>query len=280
MRIFLIGAFLSILSLARVIDAVAIVVNGQPITTYEIEKSARELGIPPSKAIDLLIQKKIEQSEIKRLGIDVDDFELERAIEEFARKKGMDIFDLRQTLQRQGIGWQEYKKRFKEQLLRQKLYDKIAQIQMGHITEDRLKEYYDTHPEQFEVAKSVSVVKYISPSKEILEQIRSNPLYEPTDPLLLQKGEEVVDLEKVNPQFAAMLSQTPEGSFTQILPLGDRYLLLYIQSKEGKEIIPFEEAKEYILNKLAKENRAKVIKDYFDKLRAGADIQILKEHYD
>ena len=280
MRIFLIGAFVAVLSLARVIDAIAIVVDGEPITTYEIEKTAKRLGIPPSQAVDLLIQKKLEEKEARRLGVRVDDFELERAIENFAAKKGMDLFELRQALQNQGVPWQEYKKSFKEQLLRQKLYDKIAQIQAGHIGEAQLKEYYDTHKSEFEVAKRVKVMKYISPSKEVLERIRRNPLYEPSDPLLLQKGEEVVDLEKVNPQFAAMLSQTPEGSFTQILPLGDRYLLLYVQSKEGKETIPFEEAKNYILNKLAKENRAKSVKDYFDKLRASANIEILKEHYD
>ena len=280
MRFFLVAALFAILSFAKVIDAVAIVVNDEPITTYEIEKTAKELGIPPSQAIDLLIQKKIERSEARRLGITVDDFELQNAIDDFARKKGMDIFELRNALENEGIEWEEYKKRFKEQLLRQKLYDRIAQLQMGQIDEAQLKEYYDTHKNEFEVAKKVKVIKYISPSKEILERIRQNPLYEPSDPLLLQKGGETIDLEKVNPQFAALLSQTPEGSFTQILPLQDRYLLLYVEKKEGKELIPFEEAKNYILNKLAKKSRATSVKDYFDKLRASANIEILKEHHD
>ncbi len=280
MRYLLLFMLLSASLFARVIDAIAIVVNDEPITTYEIEKSAHQLHIPLSQAVDLLIQKKLEEQEAKRLGVSVDEFELENAIEDFAHKKGMNLFEFKEALQKNGISWQEYKERFKEQLLRQKLYDKIAQIQRNRISDVQLKEYYDTHKEEFEVAKKVVVTKYISPSKEVLERIRQNPLFEPSNPSLLLKGEESIELNRVDPKFAALLAQTPEGSFTPILPLGDRYLLLYIQKKEGKETIPFEEAKGYILNKLAKKSRAASIKDYFDKLRASANIEILKEHYD
>ncbi len=261
---------------AKFLDGLAIIVNNEPITTYEIEQTAQALHISKKDAIDLLIQKKLEAAQAKKLGIAVSDFEVQNAIDDFARSKGMDIFSLREAIESKGLSWQEYKNSFKEQLLRKKLYQTIAKLQSKAPTQEQLKEYYQNHPKEFEVAKAVDIVKYISPSKEILEQIAQNPLYQPQNPSLLQKGKERIELDKVNPQFATLLSQIPEGHFGPVLPLGDRYMLLYVAKKEGSEKIPFEEAKGYILKKLANTTRGKSVKEYFQKLKASANIKIIR----
>ena len=267
---------LALFGFANVIDAIALVVNNEPITTYEIIKTAQNLHISKKEAIDLLIRKKLEASQIKKFGIEVSDMELDNALENIAKKNGLDIFSLEQAIEAKGMDWQEYKEGIKKQLLRQKLYKAIMQSQTKAPSEERLKEYYNTHKEQFSVAKSVDVVKYISPSKTILERIRQNPLYQPNNPALLQKGEEKLDLSQVDPQFATLLNQTPEGSFTQILPIGDKFLLLYVKKKEGKEYIPYEEAREYIARLLANKTGAKSVKEYFDRLKASAKIKIVR----
>jgi parvulin-like peptidyl-prolyl isomerase len=261
---------------AKMVDAIAVIVNSEPITTYEIEKSSKILNIPPQQALELLIRKKLEKEQIKKLNISVDEFELQSAIENFAKKRGLDIFSLREKIEQSGTDWQEYKKSFKEHLLREKLYKKVAQITQKNFNEDELKEYYNRHKNEFEIAKEVEIVKYISPSKSILEKIRQNPLFAPDNPSLLQKGEEVIELSKVSPEFATLLQQTPEGEFTQILPLQNSYLLIYIKSKRGKKTLPFEEVKGYILNKLSNKNSAKSVEEYFDRLKASAKIKILR----
>ncbi len=259
----------------KMIDAVAVVVDGEPITTYEILNAAEKLGITKKAAIDLLVRQKLEEKQIKKLGIKVSESEVEKAIEEIARSKGMDLLSFQQALERQGIDWEGYKKAIKKQLLRKKLYAKIARTQTKMPSESEMKAYYESHPEEFTVAKKVEVTKYISPSKEVLARVAENPMA-PQDPMVLTKGKEIIDLSKVNPQFASLLARTPEHSFTPILPLGDRYLLLYIDRKIGVEKIPFEEAKNYILNKLANKSGTKNVKEYFDKLKAAADIKVLR----
>ncbi len=261
---------------AKFLDGIAIIVDNEPITTYEIEQTAKNLHIPKKEAIDLLIQKKLEAAQAKKLGISVSDFEVQNAIDNFARSKGMDIFSLREAIESKGLSWEEYKRSFKEQLLRKKLYEAIARLQSKAPSEQQLREYYQNHPQEFQVAKSVQIVKYLSPSKEILAKIAQNPLYQPQNPALLQKGEESVELQKVNPKFATLLNQIPEGHFGPILPLGDRYMLIYVAKKEGKEQIPFEEAKGYILKKLANTTRGKSVKEYFQKLKASANIKIVR----
>ncbi len=276
MKKLLITVLLGSILVAKMVDGIAIVVNNEPITLYEIQSTAQKLHITPRQAIDLLIRKKLEEAQIKKLGIDVSEFELEDAIDNFARQKGMDILSLRQALEAQGIDWESYKKSFKEQLLRKKLYEKISQLNAKQISESRLKEYYNTHKEEFSVAKRVLVTKYISPSKELLEEIRRNPLTKAQNALFLQKGDELIELDKVDPRFATMLNSLKEGEFSQILPLGEKYLLLYIQKKEGKEYIPYQEARNFILNKLTNQKGSKSIKEYFDRLKASANIKIIR----
>ncbi|NPA03296.1 MAG: hypothetical protein GXO61_00370 [Epsilonproteobacteria bacterium] len=270
---------LSPLAFAKVIDAIAIVVNGEPITTYEIAKTAQKYRLPPEKAVDMLIQRKLEDEQIKKLGLTIDDFELERAMEEFAKEKGFpDLYTFEQELKKRGMEWDEFKRTFRSQLLRKKLYDHISQKQLGKkIDLKKLKDYYHSHKDEFTIAQKIEIVKYVSPSKEVLEKIKENPFYKPSTPLLLETGREVVDVKEISPQFAMLLNQIPTGQFSQILPLGDRYLLIFVEKKMDKKTIPFEEAKLFILNKLANQNRASSIKEYFDRLRASANIEILKE---
>ncbi len=276
MRKLLLALFSMQLLFATFLDGIAVIVNNEPITTYEITKTASKLHISKKEALQLLIRKKLEESEIKRLGIEINDFEVENTIDTFAKQKGMDIIDLQMKLEQQGIDWQEYKRGVKEQLLRKKLYEAIMQQSMRNIDESTLRDYYEKHKERFSVAKAADVIKYISPSKEILQKIVQNPLYRPTDPLMLQQGQEHIDLAKVSPQLSLLIQQTPEGGFTPILPLGEKYLLIYVKKKEGREPIAFEKVKGYILKQLASKKREKSIDEYFAKLKAKAKITILR----
>ena len=268
--------FFTLFACAKIIDAIAIVVDGEPITTYEILSTAQKLHIPKKEAIDLLVRQKLEEEQIKKFHIHVSDEEVENTINTIIQSKGMDRFTFQQDLENRGISWQEYKDAIKKQLLRKKLYKKIAQMQTKMPTESELKNYYASHPEEFTVAKKVEVTKYIAPSQEILEQITKNPLATPKNAVLLAQGKEIIDLDKVDPRFASLLARTPRGHFTPILPLGDKFLLLYIDKKIGTKKIPFSEAKNYILNKLANQSGTKNVKEYLDKLKAAANIKVLR----
>ncbi len=275
-KLLLIVSFLYLTLAAKVIDGIAVIVNNEPITLYEIQKVMNTTGLSKRDAIALLIRQKLEEEQIKKLGIHVDEMEVEKALEDFAQKKGMDLFSLQEAIESRGGDWEKYKEGVKKQLLRKKLYQALSKRLKNQLSQKDLKAYYETHKNEFTIAKKVDIIKYISPSKAVLEQIQNNPLYNPNDSSLLAKGEETIEMDKVSPKLSFLLNQTPEGSFTQILPMGDKYLLIYVKKKEGKETIPFEEAKGYILNKLANQTQAKSIKEYFDKLKAAAHIKIVR----
>ena len=262
---------------AQIVDGIAAIVDGKPITLYEIAKVSHKTGLPPKEALELLIQKRLEEEQIKKLGVSVSDAELEREIERFARQKGLDYFGLRDAVESQGMDWQDYKRGFRERLLRKKLFDKIVATQ-GRPSPQQIREYYENHPEEFTIAKKATLIKYVSPSKEVLERIRQNPLYRPENPDLLATGEEQVVLENLEPAFASIINRTPEGSFTPIIPLPQNqgYLLILVKSKEGEQKVPFEQVEGYIAQKLTKSGGTKSVKEYFDKLRASADVKIIR----
>ena len=58
---------------AEVVNGVIAVVDNEPITGYELAKVQKLTGASPQAAMEILIGQKLQQSEIKRRGIAVND---------------------------------------------------------------------------------------------------------------------------------------------------------------------------------------------------------------
>ena len=258
---------------AGLIDGIAIIVNNEPITMIEILKVSKSLNISKKKAAELLIDERLQEAEIKKLGIVVDDFELENELEKFAKKRGLTLYELREILTQKGIDWEEYKSEFKKQLLKKKFFKKIAATKLTKPEEDEIYEYYKTHIDQFSVPKYVEVIKYISKDKRALQKIMKNPMAAVQG---VQIGEEKVDVSTINPKLAYLLTDTKEGEFTPIIPFGKQFLTMYIKKKIDVKPLPFEEVKNAVLSKLLEEKREKAIKDYLAKLKVSAKIKVLR----
>ena len=59
------GIFLN----AQVIDKVVAVVNNIPVTSYDVKKLSKNLNISKEKALQILLDQKLIQSDIKKRGI-------------------------------------------------------------------------------------------------------------------------------------------------------------------------------------------------------------------
>ncbi|WP_281951591.1 peptidylprolyl isomerase [Nitrosophilus kaiyonis] len=258
---------------AGLIDGIAIIVNNEPITMIEILKTAKTLNISKKKAAELLIDERLQEAQIKKLGITVDDFELENEIEKFAQKKGLSLYEFKEILKQKGIKWEEYKDSFKKQLLKKKFFKKIAATKLTRPDEEEIKEYYKKHLEEFSLPKYVEIVKYISKDKASLQKIMQNPLISIPG---IQIGEEKVEFSQINPKIAFLLKDTKEGSFTPIIPFGKQFLTIFVKKKIDITPIPYEQAKNMVLSKMIEEKREKAIKEYLAKLKVSAKIKVLR----
>ncbi|WP_200762807.1 peptidylprolyl isomerase [Nitrosophilus alvini] len=274
MKKFLAALLFTLSSLfAGLVDGIAIVVNNEPITMYEIVKTSKILGVNKEKAVDILIQKKLEDAEVKKLGLKVDDFELEKELEKFAAQNSLTLSQLKNIIKQKGLDLEEYKEEFKKRLLKKKLYSKIASAKVSRPEEEEIKRYYDSHIEEFSAPKYVEVVKYMSTSKKALENLVKNPLASIPD---VQKEEEKVDLSTVGSQLAFLLTETKEGSFTPIIPVGKDYIVLFVKKKIDNQPISFEKVKNMVIAKIMEAKKEKAVKEYFEKLRASANIKVYR----
>ena len=73
-----------------------------------------------------------------------------------------------------------------------------------------------------------------------------------------------------------MLTKTQKGEFTQIIPAGGQFVTFFIQDFVNQRPIPFDKVKEHVYAKWMEEKRKEAIESHFEKMRAAANIKVLR----
>jgi parvulin-like peptidyl-prolyl isomerase len=189
------------------INGISVAVDNEPITLFEIYKEVAEKSIAYDEAVENLIEKKIRLIEVKKEGIHIDDFELNKELESIATQNRLSLYQFRILLEDKGIDFNEYKDRLKEKLSLEKLDKKIAYRKLKEIDEEELQSYYNSHLDEFSIAKTFKVVKYEASSKELLESVVSNPMFKPNG---VSREHLTLEADKINPRLSIVLNETLE----------------------------------------------------------------------
>jgi peptidyl-prolyl cis-trans isomerase SurA len=139
------------------IDRVAAVVNDDVITLSEvyelgdeyIEKAVQDASGNPARrreaeieVLDSLIQRRLISQEITKLDLDVTDQELDRTVDDIARRNGLERDQLRNEVEKSGMPWQEYRSELKENLRQAKFTQAVIQPRIN-VNEDELLDAYN-----------------------------------------------------------------------------------------------------------------------------------------
>ena len=265
--------FCTTFAVAGLVDAISIVVDDQPITLYEIYKAEHQLGLPKKKAVEYLIDRKLRKEELARLGIHVDEFDVDNAIEKIARQNGIDSLKLREILARKGVNWEDYKKKVKEKLLQDRLYEKIVSTKIQPPSEQTLREYYRLHINEFSMPEAIQVIQYTAPDRKALYEAMRNPMAQIPG---VTREPQTIPAAKLNRQLLYLLTQTPKGKFTEPIPVNGQYVAFFVQDFINPHPIPFDQVKQQVYAKWMEEKRKEAIKSHFEKLRAEADVKVLR----
>ena len=258
---------------AGLVDAISIIVDDQPITLYEIYKVEKQLGLPKEKAVEYMIKQKLKDEELKRLGIQVDEFDVNNEIEKIAQKNGIDSLKLRAIMAKRGVDWEAYKKQVKEKLLQERLYEQILSTKIQPPSDETLKEYYQMHINEFSIPEAIRVIQYSAPDRKTLMEAIRNPMAEVPG---VTREPQTIPSAKLNRQLLFLLTQTPKGHFTEIIPAGGQFVSFYVQDFINPQPLPYEKVKNQVYAKWMELKRKEAIKSHFDKLRAAADIKVLR----
>ncbi len=257
-----------------IVGGIAITVNNDPITIYQIETQEKEHHINRQQAINALILQRIQAQEIKRLKIDIEDDKIDAEIENIARHNGMDMQDFLRTLAGEGINPTTYKAQLKKQLETRELLRNILLFNTNTNSETKMREYYNSHKSEFSVPSEIITIRYTAQDTQALTKALEN---RNLDIPGVTKGEEKINIKTLNPQIAQMFLSTQEHTFTPILNAGGgNFVSFYIKEKLGKEDVSFNQAKHFIANKLIEEQQDKILAEYYEKLRVKAKIKFLQ----
>ncbi|EMH60056.1 SurA protein [Helicobacter pylori] len=258
----------------KVVGGISLLVNGSPITLYQIQEEQEKSKVSKAQARDRLIAERIKNQEIERLKIHVDDDKLDQEMAMMAQQQGMDLDHFKQMLMVEGH-YKLYRDQLKEHLEMQELLRNILLTNVDTSSETKMREYYNKHKEQFSIPTEIETVRYTSTNQEDLERAMSNPNLEVPG---VSKANEKIEMKTLNPQIAQVFISHEQGSFTPVMNGGGgQFITFYIKEKKGKNEVSFSQAKQFIAQKLVEESKDKILEEHFEKLRVKSRIVMIRE---
>lgn len=257
----------------QLVNGLAAIVENEPITMYEVYKTSQILKTDEKNAINFLIKDRLEQAQIKALNIDASSFEINERMQKIAQENGVNLADLSSVLSRQGINYSDFKEDVAKSIKQEKLYQNIFKDAKVNVSEEGARAYFEQNSSQFVKFAEVKATRYISGQRELLESIQDSPLS--VNPAVKT---EILELksEQIPPQLRQIFEMTKDGSFTQIFQTPSGFEMFLVSSKSGVTMPRFEDVKNEVMSSIYRLEEERVISEYFNKLRAKANIKMLR----
>jgi len=213
---------------AETVSRIAAVVNGDIITTHELDQalnaqlaktdkkpSPAQIGALRKELLSRLIEEELVQQRIRALRLQVSDEEVENAMLDVQKQNQLTREQLEQAVQGQGLTFAAYRENLRKQILRYKLVGQEVRSRVD-VPEREVRDYYRAHLDEYRLAPTVTLSAITFPVPEKAgaaerEAIRSTA----RDALgRLRKGE---NLEQVAGSYRDTFGATggPLGSFAE-----------------------------------------------------------------
>ena len=263
----------SSLTYAAMVNGIALTVNDEPITLYDIDRTMAVNKVGKNEAVSYLIDKILYDQVVQENNITADVFDVNDYIEKLANANGMDIYTFKSIIKQKYPDYSVFENEAKNAVIRQKLVQKIVKGQLAIATEEDMKLYYEKNQNQFLTAKSFEVVQYSSKNKTALLETLKNPLSVSAD---VERAPITLETQSLQPQMQYLLNETKINSFTPIFTANKQFVSLFLVRKNGTTALSFESVKARIFNDIMSTREKKYLKDYFEKQKLTADIKIVR----
>ena len=259
---------------SQISNGIAVIIENEPITVNEVRKAAAQLQTSEANALNLLIRDRLETAQIKNLKIEASDYELNQRLQKIASESGMSVADLRSAVLSKGGDYAQFKDDVAKSIKQEKLYQSIFADAKINISENAARAYFEQNRDLFAHFTDVSVTRYVAPSMQLLEAARHSSPMNTNHSVHM----DVMDLksEQIPPQLRTIFQQTQDGTFTQIFQTPEGFEMFYVASKKGQTMPEFDEVRDEAMNALYKLEQDRVIGEYFNKLRAKANVKYLR----
>lgn len=309
----LIVAGLSGIGYAEITNRIVAIVNDEVITLYELNKRIEELTgqrpddirvedenayIETRRAIlETLINQKIALEKARELGLEATQADVDSYIEDIKTSSQITQEDLIAELENEGVAYEVFRERIKEEIERNQLIDYKVQSKTV-IREDQIIDYYQEHKDDYKIEEQVELASIF-----LMKSNTDNPA-ESIE--LKQKGEEILSRLKEGEDFGALakeysqgpgadeggvlgtfktseidqsildvLKALPEGGVSGLIDRGSALQVIKLIHRDEETIRPFEEVKDEIYTILYTEEINKRYESWIKELREDAFTRII-----
>jgi parvulin-like peptidyl-prolyl isomerase len=277
-------------------DHILAQIDGEQISVEAFEREFRELMLEPGTGtqerslselkqafLDQMIERKILVQEARRVGIKVTPEELNQAISEVKTDYPGEGFG--EKLGLKGTTLEEWKRRLEEKLLAEKMIRTSLRYR-GEITEKEALQYYEKHPELFQVKEKVKARQIVVADGEealqILKRLRKGESFEKLarekslgperveggDLGYFSKGERPAEFDEI---FSMEV-----GAISEVIRSPYGYHVFKLEKKTEPRQISFEEAKGGILEELRQRRGEEEYQRWLKGLKGKARVKINK----
>ncbi len=274
---------------AETCNRVVAVVNDDVITLHELYKRVKEVtGMDPEnlreqsrrryeevnrRILDSLINERIAQERIRQLDIQVTDQEVNDAIQRIRKDNHWSTEELRTMVQAQGMTWEEYQQKIREDIQRQKLINFEVKSRII-IRDEQIEKYYEENKDRFTQEGGVEIAtiflaknnsnengsKVREKAEQILQEIRNGGDFEElarrhSDGPGAREGGYIgrFRLQDLDPLIRETVENTPPGGVGDLVAKPNGYQIVKVLSKRGGGVLPLEEVRDAIYNTLLRE---------------------------
>ena len=299
---------------AEIIDRIVAIVNGDIITLSELEKASRTFyenmkaramktgrPLPPlrdlrKQVLNFLIDKKLTEQESQRLGITVTDQDIDNAINNLLKDKGISRMELIEGLKSEGKTLDDLRNEIKENIQRSRLINRAVKSKIV-ITDEEVEKFYEEHKDQFSQKEKwhlrVIFLPYpVNPTdkdkqevmnlaKKLKSQLDSGASFAALARKYSQgpgakEGGDVGYLspDDLDPHLAKFVSALSPGGVSQPVETEDGIYLFKVEDIQQGGSKTFQNAKNYIRNLLYQREVNKRYMEWLQDLRKRSYIKI------
>jgi len=301
---------------AKVVDRIVATVNDEIVLLYDLnqtikpyvdrikasnysyEKERQMLFKLRENALNMLIEQKLADQEIKRYKISVSGQEINNAIEGIKKTTFITDEELREELKRQGLTLEEYRKQIKEEILREKLISREVKSKIV-ITSEDIKAYYKNHKDLYSEKKRYHLRNIIMKVAANADETEKLIIFKKIEAVLseLKKGEAfdklarvysdsplaseggdlgLFEIKDLSPQLQEAVKELKEGEYTPVLDTDQGYQILYVQEIKKYPGKTLEESTSAISQKLYKDTVNIKYASWLKDLKSRSHIKIIR----
>ncbi|MFW6080387.1 MAG: peptidylprolyl isomerase [Desulfosalsimonas sp.] len=300
----------------QVVDRVVAVVNEDVIRLRELEqalepvrKQLESRGLSEEKRLeefyeareqilDEMINEKLSDQQIQDSGIEVDQSDVDAAIENVKQRNRYTDEDLRQALQMQGMTMEEYRSEIKQQMLRSRLVNQKVRSNIV-VTDEDIRRYYEKNPEEFggeikyelrnilmqpsQPGNSAAADEVLARMNLILWQLEQGASFEGlagyfSEATNASDGGRLGQfaLEDLAGDLRAVIGDLDKGEFSGVVDTAHGFQIFFVEDIVTTEPEPLENVSDEIGKKLYDKRVNEKYSEWIDSLRQQAHIRIIR----